>query len=693
MQTTSGLIPLTFRRSLTRFDRARRVWIAGRTNVVSAPRSFERIESLPHWLAATLTCGLHFPARGVLHTLLALAIALQGLFFYALARVWNFPRRSAIAACWLAPLVVSATPLGHELGSYLFEGYGLYTQALALGPFLIALGLSGKISGWVPEAEEASIRSGLELGLSLAITFLFHEFYGVMAVLVCITFAAFGVLARWVRPVPLAKTMLCAAVLFAVVTSHQWLSIFQDKELMHHSAWHLTQRWDGVGARAAALLLFGGRLLDFGGLPVLSLLALLGSILALGKNARRVQRAPLLLLALGFVLYGGRSSFGSLLQWLPGLESVHLERFVALIHIAGILLAANGLGSLLRWPRAERRASRIIHLVIISIGLIGVEGRVLERLNYLRRDANLILRQKEANAGFDARLFSSVAPESSRGAVWAGSPRDENKPMLGAVPYYAVAEQEGYTQASVSTHSMTYGSDTLYLFDWKNPTHYSVFNIKTVLLRASTEVPSFLVPAYSNGEVESFRAPGEGFFGVIGIPYREIVKDEKEYLEAVRLWLDGSKLDSTEYPSIVPEKVAKRWPESVATPSPIPPGDWGHVVRSYRRQSGDYEATLVADRVGAYGLIRTAYHPRWEITVNAKRVAPRWVAPGYFAFSLTPGKNEVRAHFPEDPLRAFLFRLGLFGLFAALVVLYIIPARQTVYYRGLEWVGRKSEIV
>ena len=127
--------------------------------------------------------------------------------------------------------------------------------------------------------------------------------------------------------------------------------------------------------------------------------------------------------------------------------------------------------------------------------------------------------QIEGQKQLDPKLLTSLAPELARGNFWSGTSRHRDRLIsITSVFLGSVVAELGYAQISVPTHTMTYGADTLYKFDPYRLSHYRLFNVTGMILPLHTIViPKFVQKVYSSGEVASFRAPGIGYWDVVGI--------------------------------------------------------------------------------------------------------------------------------------------------------------------------------
>src|SRR5262249_38172308 len=135
-----------------------------------------------------------------------------------------------------------------------------------------------------------------------------------------------------------------------------------DGPLINHSRWEAPWKWDSFGAAYVFRTLVEGGLLDYGRLPVLSVLALLGAAVCIfkmrqsrfGKKAQE-SGGPTATYSFVFVgaalwvlLFCGRPAWGVVFTML-GADNLHLHRLLAGFHALAFFLIGIGLATLWAW--------------------------------------------------------------------------------------------------------------------------------------------------------------------------------------------------------------------------------------------------------------------------------------------------------------------------------------------------------
>jgi len=629
-------------------------------------------------------------ATVAVHFAICVGFVLQIPAFYWAVRLMGMGRPVAIAAAWLGPLLSSGEPLGHELRSYLFGGFGIFSQALVVPCYLIATAYVARLAGWVRNTQETPFFSGLAAGTWLSLTFLIQHFYGYMVLLnlgVLLSLGLFLGLRDLKRASISTATM---AAVFIIVCSYQLLSIVQDSALMHQTAWYHVDRWSGMGIEELWGILWRGQPFDNQRWRVFSAMIVVG-IFACIRRDRWFLLFPLLT---GIVFCAGKKTFPTLLGLAPGVSNIHLERFIGMIHLSVILIAAVGLGDLAEMLfTVFRRYRRWLPRTAAALGMVSLVAAmgylIHDRYKFIAKNDQTIARQLERQGTWDSKLVSSLTDQLELGHFWSYRLDDGTKPQVGRVAFYNVVTSLGYSQVSSAEQSQTFASDLMYLFQPYKEAHYRVFNITAMVLpTARVVIPTFLKEIYQASDIGSYAAPGRGDWDVVGTPRIEFIETGKQFTDVAHEWLSGTEHEKNLYPTIVPNSVAKKWPAAIPSTSPAHDEvEWGEVRAFTRLKNGKATATLFTETPGALGILRTSFHPRWEVTLNGAKVQPLWVGPGFLGVQLPKGESHIEVNFPTDPLRSLLFVVGgvtlIFGFAITAVQGLRSRRKETVFAPGV----------
>ena len=243
-----------------------------------------------------------------------LLIVLFPASVYCGSRLLGLPPPAAGLAALLAfapSAIGDPGSYGLGYGSVTWRGSGLYTQLFALHLLVIGFGLTARALdgvGW-------KRRGGA--GLALAFTALSHIIFGYAAFVSAAVLAVVGPSReRAQRLVKLVSTAVLGLLLMAWFV----IPLVLVKGTVNHSRWEEARKWDSYGAPFILHELFTGRMLDFGRLPVLSLLlaaGVAGAVMAVVRRRDPLAQRLLALCGVWLALFFGRETWGHWWCWRP----------------------------------------------------------------------------------------------------------------------------------------------------------------------------------------------------------------------------------------------------------------------------------------------------------------------------------------------------------------------------------------
>ncbi len=634
-------------------------------------------QPLGHWLAASLHFATfrQFPLDALFAFLRWALLALFPLSAYVACRWLPMPRMTAAAVALLAPLAASPNLYGLEYGSYVWRGNGLYTQLVAMHLFVLAIGAGCR-----------AIRRGGAVwaaGLLLALTFLAHFIYGYMAAATLVLVAALP--GDESPPRRRFARLLWIAALSIGLTAFQLLPIFTDGAFINRSRWEPAWKWDSFGAQQVLGLTASGNLLDAGRLPILSLLALAGTITAW----RRLRRDPGQRFAATFAVAGalfwiflfcGRASWGPLYTVLGLGEVAQLHRFIGGAQWFLLLLAGYGLARL--WTLPYERRWRWPALAAIALTGVLLWAPVSERLRYLHEGeewgrANLAA--YESHRQDLARTIAAARAHGGRAypglaASWGGQLR------VGYVPLYAFLSEAHVPAVAFLYHAMALPADIMVRFDENRPDHYRLFDVRSVIADAARPLPNFLRPAGSFGPFRVLEAPPSGTFTLVRVP-RSVYVDHRTFYDINDAWLQSRwpTVDAhlaLDYESAVPVLPRPRLPDVGALAQVPPSVACGSVVQ---QSSGTEVHRAEMDVTGdCVALFKMTYHPNWRATVDSEPRPTFMLSPGFIGVPLSPGRHVLEMRYETGLARPLLL------LFAVPLLAGAILAERRGMLRRLE---------
>jgi hypothetical protein len=606
---------------------------------------------------------------------LYLLLSLWPISVYLSARVFGAGRPAAAASAAMAPFLVSATGVGYEQHAYVWTGFGVWTQLWASWTLPLAWGLSWR-----------AIRDGrgyLAAVLLTALTIALHFETGYLAL---------SVLLVWplVAGRPLAARLRRAAVLLGgSLLASAWVIV----PLLEQRRWAAvneplqgTGLVNGYGGRRVLDWLISGQLLDHGRLPVVTVFAALGLGLAwLAWSSDAGARALLVALAVCLLLAFGRTTFGPLVDVIPGSGDIFFRRFMMGVQLAALLLAGRGAAWLAagcirvlkaripRWPPVLSRA-------VVFVGAIAVLAPAWVQLGaYDRHASGAIAAQRRADHTEGAELDRLIAVINGhgRGRTYAGMPSNWGQDFtVGAVPVFKYLESRDVDEVGYTLRTASLMTGPEYFFDDRDQSDYRLFGIRYLILPARDEPPVRARLALCSGPYWLWTLPGTGYVQTGRIVGEISANRTNVGTRSVALLRSGL-ADDGAYLSVTygPDGGGRDRLPMVRTQTPAGTVRAEH---AYLEDAGA-SATVRMRRPGV-AVLSTSYDAGWTATVNGRRRPVRMVAPALVAVDIPAGTDQV----------VFRFRgygdypelLALSGFTLAMIALAPVCGRRSRRHRA-----------
>jgi hypothetical protein len=615
---------------------------------------------------------------------LYLLLSLWPISVYLSARAFGAGRPAAAASAAMAPFLVSATWVGYEQQAYVWTGFGVWTQLWASWTLPLAWGWSWR-----------AIRDGrgyLAAVLLTALTVALHFETGYLALSVLLVWplvAGRPLVARLRRAaVLLGGSLLGAAwVIVPLVEQRRWAALnepLQGSGLVN-----------GYGARVVVDWLVSGQLLDHGRLPVVTVFAALGLALAwLAWSSDADARALLAAFAVCLLLAFGRTTFGSLVEVIPGSADLFFRRFMMGVQLAALLLAGRGAAWLAagcvrllkarvpRWPRGVSAAALLVAAVaVLAPGWLQLGA-------YDRQDGAAIAAQRHADATEGAQLdrLIAVIERHGGGRTYAGMPSNWGQDFtVGAVPVFKYLESRDVDEVGYTLRTASLMTDPEYFFDDRDPSDYRLFGIRYLILPARDQPPVRARLAMRSGPYWLWTIDGAGYVQVGRIVGQISANRTNVGTRSLPL-LDSGLADDGAYLSVRYGSGGSGDGRLPTVPSQSSAGE----VTAERADLDDGEATATLQmRRAGVAVLSASYDPGWTAIVNGRPQPTEMVAPALVAVDVPAGTDHVvfRFHgygdYPE--------LLALSGLTLALVAAAPVCARRARRRRETEQALRAAE--
>jgi hypothetical protein len=470
----------------------------------------------------------------------------------------------------------------------------------------------------------------------------------------------------------LAGSLLAAAwVIVPLVAQRGWAAVnesFQGTGLV-----------DGYGARRVLDWLISGQLLDHGRLPVVTVLAAVGFGLAwLAWSTDADARALLVALGVCLVLAFGRTTFGSLVDVIPGSRDLFFRRFMMGAQLAALLLAGRGAawlavrGVRLLTPRARRLPPGLFPAAALVAAIIVLAPAWLQLGSYDARTAAAIRTQRHAEdtQGTQLDRLLAVITRDGGGRTYAGMPSNWGEGFtVGTVPVFKYLESRDIDEVGYTLRTASLMTNPEAFFDARDPSDYRLFAVRYLILPAGDHPP---VPArltLRSGAYQLWTIDGGGYVQA-GQIVGEIPANRTNLGAHSIPLLHSGLADRGAYLSV---NYGVNGRDRPLPTLPNRPSAGAVGAQHAELNHGEAAATLQMRRPGV-AVLSASFDPGWTATVNGRRQPTRMVAPALVAVDIPAGTDHIvfRYHGYDD----YPELLALSGLTLALIALAPVYLRR-----------------
>ncbi|MBN1139396.1 MAG: YfhO family protein, partial [Anaerolineae bacterium] len=646
---------------------------------------FHHYQHLPHVATALIyeALGRAVAARTVLDWIQLLLLSSFPLSIYWTGRRLGFEAAPSALAGLVSSLLATNGLYGLDWASYLWRGYGLYTQLWGmwlLGP---------AVAGLYVTLRQGRAYAGT--ALLLAGTILSHTVLGYAALLT----GGLIVLLGGGKELWRRAGRLALAGLLTLAASAYFLAPFvADRLYMNRSVWEEAGKYDAYGWEWTLRALVRGELLDFGRFPSLTLLAAVG----LGVCATRWRQGEryrfLVLFPLFWLLlYFGRPTWGALLNLLPLSQDLHLHRLIAPVHLGAIGLAGAGLAWLVRQAAKGLAGKRQVwRTALAGLAAAGLLVPVyLERIEYASYNVRW-MRENQAAFQADGGQLDQLLIElktlpparvyAGRGANWGGEYK------IGSVPVYALLAVSRIDNPGYLYHAMSLNADIEGYLDESRPATFNLFNLRYAIVPEGQTAPAGAQLLGAYGRHRLYQVPTTGYFDLVDSDLA-LYGGRESWFEAARAWLQTRLVEARQHPRIVfgpaPKGEGDTLPLSAAAemlPShqPAQQESCGQIVTE-AVAGNRYQVQFETGRA-CWLMLKSTFHPGWRATLDGKAVETHMLAPSFVGVAVEPGWHQATLTYEPGGLRLWLLVAGL-----GVILLAAVAERQRGRLQAAERLG------
>jgi hypothetical protein len=400
-------------------------------------------------------------------------------------------------------------------------------------------------------------------------------------------------------------------------------------------------------------------------------------------------------------MYFGRTSWGGLVDLIPGMKEFHLSRFIVGLHLAGFFLAPIGFWWLCkqisstvnslssrhlgkRLPPLNVFALEIMTYLFVALVLIVPVYR--QTIKYNALNDTLIL---QANRNFDKvhedsdALFQTLRSLPS-GRVFTGRGGWWGKDFkVAETPYYMHLSTYGIPTVLWLPETWSPNSDTEQYFSETKASDYDLYNMSYVAAPPSQKPELFWKFVKKSPTWSFYTVATSGYF-TPGTRAAIVSTDKRSYVNVVHSWIQSDFPGKKLFPQLTFDK---NFPKPTGLPNfkmideityRIPDGSVHNLMAqppvymgpspdmTIGAQTNDTDMTFKAkvtvgkDCVHCVVILKQSSNPQWQVTIDGKKAQTLTVFPFFVATELNqPGTHEVVFAYRPDHLKVALITIEL----------------------------------
>lgn len=454
---------------------------------------------------------------------------------------------------------------GIDPPSFLWRGYGLTSQLYAMIFYPLALAFVYKTT-----LGNNLKRNIILSSLFLVLTTAGHLGMGIMALISTIPFLFLDL-----KKSSLKVRIRSFAVIYAVtlgILAYWIIPILLENKYHIISFWDPIWKFNSYGWYEVVRQYLGGEIFDWQRWPIITILTTIGFFILLA-DARYFPFA----LAFGMwtLVYFGRTTWGGLLDLIPGMKDFHQHRFIVAVQMASLFLVPIGLMSIISFfqlllnslskhlnklmqlfnnytnkpetkkttvyqpPSISISYQKIIYYLISIIFVsFTVYQTVLQTISYNKLNSIWI---KQANIAYlyDLKNFNNLVSKLNslpNGRVYAGRPGNWGKDFrLGSTQLYMLLGVNYFDISQFLPETWSPLSENEQNFDERIEDDYNLLNIRYIVAPKNQDFPKTAKLLETFGPFLLYEVPTTGWFEVVTSPM--IVKTDKtNFINIVHLW-------------------------------------------------------------------------------------------------------------------------------------------------------------
>lgn len=597
-----------------------------------------------------------------------LLMVLFPLTVYLSLRLMEFSAIAAAVGATFSSLLSSSLGFGFDFNSYIYRGYGMYTQLWAMHLFFIATACL-----WRALVRGRGFCAAIIASAALVLSDLMYAYmFGVIAAAVFLLslfddrakLSGFASIRSKIG-CSLAR-LLAVAVPAMLITAYLIVPFVMYVQYLNVASM-VSWTYDSFGAQKVITALADGRLFDNHRLPVVTALVVIGVIYAL-TTRHRAALLTLIMLAAWLILFFGRATWGSLVDLLPLSRRVLFHRFSAGVDLGGILAA--GLGGEWIWNRCDFLSSRIRTLTLVAVILTFSVPAFAERWGFYKNNADLMAFSGTfLNADRDISEVLDALKKAPSGRVYAGTRKNWGRELYwGNVHLFDLLPIQRFITVD-PWYAFSLNADLMWDLVVPNQATCRLLNIRHMIAPPRIKPPDFFRAVLSAGRYTLYETDSGGYFQFGQVARIIPMRTSSEMLAINRDWLAGPEPAQGRFSVFQP--LGENDPQLEALSKIDVGGESGSSPRGvveHETVTPDSLQAQVAVATRALLVIKVTYHPNWHVAVDGREQQTFMVSPSFIGIEILPGTHLVQAEYRSSKLKNALLLIGCCTLLTTILL-------------------------
>ena len=601
----------------------------------------------------------------IIRTILLILLPIS---FFLGARILGYSPGFGLIFAFFSQAIFTDGLYGLDSPSFLWRGWGLFSQLLAVAvlPIAFAYGIS-------------FLKDKKNLGKAILFNFLLAQSHFGIFYLLLFAYPIFLIFYfnKWKETV---VRILIFLFLLIISLSYFIFPFFLTSQYRNFSLWDPIWKFNSWGLNQIIIWFANGDLFDFNRFPFLTIVVIGGVFWGL-LSRNKFNRYLVLVFGLYFILFLGRDILGPLVNLIPGMSEYHLHRVIVMVQFVGLLIACGWVYDLIQI--IIKRKNIILIILVMSLGFYSVYLMEKPIINYVKDNDVWIAR---SNADYQKNIndYQTIVDRLKKlpsARVYAGRPGNWGRDFkIGDTQIYMALSSDGFPIIGFLPQSWSPNSNAEQFFDEENPEHYDLYNVGYIVFPAEKKAPEFAKLIISKGRFSLYEVKSEGWF-TLGKSSLQVTASKNNLVNIAHLWFYSPMFTNKGYPVIALNNEKYTFVNNIIKMSDQSIFNGNMAIWRENPMFGNqekFEQKLIdkTEKKFSQGysvnfklenqcqncilILKQTFHPNWQITVNGKKQKAFPVFPFFIGVQLNnPGSYQIIVTYKPSGLKMFLLILSI----------------------------------